>query len=405
MRKIGQMRRLFQIACLVLLSSVLSAGANSHHRQNFYLSPKSAFSFSIPSEVRTTHFEQAEELGQIGSLIFQKNPIQPENSYFKLTYPAYSTKTKKRFYLAPQFPTLWLNTLISETVNSIIYDAWDFERDEEVIIKVLGANYTDEDKSDFRFEAEVLQKFDHPNIVKAHKLSDSKNGVSYIMEKINGHHLDYFLSNKTPLSFEEIFAIGIQTAEALEYIHQNEVIHRDIKTRNLIWNQVEKKLTLIDFGIAIKKGENPYPDQIRGTISYLSPEQIKPKEKITEKTDIYSLGVVLYELCTKKLPYNGEIHPNLTPEIFDKLSEEDQIELVMVQISRPELHKARKPVRALNPCTPPGLEKIINKAMSFKPHNRHQTATALKEALIQARDKLFGRVFVEASSQEINISL
>ncbi len=405
------MLHFFQRVKIILLSFFLIAETNTIAPQNFYLSPKSEFSFLVPSELRITHFEQAQGFIQDGNLILQTNCIPTNhnhntNGYFKWVHPAYCFKTKKRLYLAPWVPPYWLTKHMAKEGNSrhtSLYEAWNSKKEKDVVLKALNRETTEQNEKDFRFEYTILQQLNHFKIVKVYEFLElkkeaAKQTLSFVMEKIRGENLDELMQTNN-LTVREVLTIGIQAAEALEHVHQHGFIHCDIKSKNLMWDSKDQKLTLIDFGIAIKKGGNPYPNTIRGTPHYLSPEQVNGG--FDERTDIYSLGVVLYELCSKHSPFVKE-HNKITLTTDELKSPTKRLFIQSIK----RIHENRKDVSFFNPRIPCELKNIINKSISFEPKDRYQTATELKQALIQVRDKLAGRIStIITSHQEINVSL
>ena len=159
----------------------------------------------------------------------------------------------------------------------------------------------------FKNEGKAQSALDHPNIVKVFDVS-VKGEVKYmVMEFVYGITLkNYLIGKKGPLSFEEIMSYGIQILSALSQAHENLIIHRDIKPQNIMVLK-NGQIKMMDFGIAKLPNTETVTvtDKAIGTVYYMSPEQARGK-KVDTRTDIYSFGAMLYELCTGKTPFNGD---------------------------------------------------------------------------------------------------
>jgi uncharacterized protein (TIGR02145 family) len=181
----------------------------------------------------------------------------------------------------------------------------------KIAIKILNKEYVHNDNIRKRFLAEAKSMFrmSHPNIIKVTDLIDDGDTVAFVMEYIQGETLKEFIERKGKLSDEEIKSIFSQMLEAVGYVHKQKLVHRDIKPSNFMID-TKSKVKLMDFGIAKNTHANSaeYTQTVTGmqmgTPMYMSPEQIKSTKEVTFASDIYSLGVVLWQMVTGKKPYD-----------------------------------------------------------------------------------------------------
>ena len=189
---------------------------------------------------------------------------------------------------------------------SDVYKAKCHKLNRYVAIKVLKPEFS-EDKnfvSKFRVEAQSAAGLSHPNIVNVFDVGED-NGIYYIvMELIEGITLKKYIERKGKLPVKVAVSILIQVAQGIEAAHNNHIIHRDIKPQNIIISK-EGKVKVTDFGIARAASTNTISSNAMGSVHYISPEQAKGGF-IDEKSDIYSLGITLYEMVTGRLPFEGD---------------------------------------------------------------------------------------------------
>jgi len=192
----------------------------------------------------------------------------------------------------------------------VVYYAKHNKVDREVAIKVLHSDlfFNESIHNRFKNEANALIKLNHPNIVKIFDYVEQENFACLIMEYINGHTLDDYIAKISgPLSSEKVISIIIPVLEAVQYAHDNNVYHRDIKPANIMISQDGNKVRIMDFGIAkltdSKNFKTTHANTQLGTPFYMSPEQIKGLP-YSRMSDIYSLGVTLFEMVTGKCPYH-----------------------------------------------------------------------------------------------------
>ena len=231
---------------------------------------------------------------------------------------------------------------------------------EPVAIKVLHRELFSNIRArgGFLQEAEILEKLEHPNIIKILDCGLSRGRCYLVMEYIKGMSLENLIKQEGKLEENKALHLLYQISSALEYIHRFSIIHRDIKPRNILMDK-EKIPKIADFGIALSKEEKRKNLTVlrAGTPAYMSPEQIRG-ERIEEKTDIYSLGVTAYEILTGLLPFQGTTissmkikHMNFSP----------------------------LPPSKLNPGISSVLEEIVLTMLKKDPAERY-TANSLREA-------------------------
>ena len=239
---------------------------------------------------------------------------------------------------------------------SRVYKAYDRVDDRIVALKVLKDEYLEnyEYTARFKNESRAISLLNHPNVVKVYDVCFGEDLQYIVMEHVEGITLKEFIERQKVLDWKEALIVTVQILKALSHAHDKGVIHRDIKPQNILLLP-NATIKVTDFGIAsFKRGEikSPVESGAIGSVHYVSPEQAQG-EYTDEKSDIYSVGVVLYEMLTGKTPFNGA-------------SDED-IALMHVQ---------REPVNptVFNPAIPVGLEQICLRAMQKQPGNRYQSA-------------------------------
>ena len=242
-----------------------------------------------------------------------------------------------------------------------VYRAHDERLDRDVAVKVLPADaFTDETaRKRFRKEALALSKLNHPNIATIYDF-DTQDGVDFlVMEYVRGTTLSEKVS-KGALPEKEIAKLGGQVADALEEAHEQGIIHRDLKPANVMVT-AKGRAKVLDFGIAkllrpegetTLGGTSSETRGVAGTLPYMAPEQLQG-EAVDGRTDLYALGVVLYEASTGRRPFSGETVPQLTDAI---------------------LHETPVTPRATNARVSPDLERIILKCLEKDAENRYQSA-------------------------------
>ena len=239
---------------------------------------------------------------------------------------------------------------------SDVYKAKDHKLNRLVAVKVLKQEFSENENfvSKFRVEAQSTAGLMHPNIVNVYDVGD-EDGVNYIvMELVDGITLKKYIEKKSRLSVKEAVSIAIQVAMGLEAAHNNNIIHRDIKPQNIMISK-EGKVKVTDFGIAKAATSNTITSNVMGSVHYTSPEQARGGYS-DAKSDIYSLGITLFEMLTGRVPFNGDT----TVAIAIKHIQED--------LPTPADY---------NDDIPISVEKIVLKCCQKSPDRRYQNAAEL----------------------------
>ncbi len=248
---------------------------------------------------------------------------------------------------------------------SDVYKAKDHKLNRLVAVKILKQEFSENENfvSKFRVEAQSTAGLMHPNIVNVYDVGD-EDGINYIvMELVDGITLKKYIEKKARLSVKEAVSIAIQVAMGLEAAHNNNIIHRDIKPQNIMISK-DGKVKVTDFGIAKAATSNTITSNVMGSVHYTSPEQARGGYS-DAKSDIYSLGITLFEMLTGRVPFNGDT----TVAIAIKHIQED--------LPSPADY---------NDDIPISVEKIVLKCCQKSPDRRYQNAaeliTDLKKSLI-----------------------
>ncbi len=209
-----------------------------------------------------------------------------------------------------QFGPFTLDEKLGAGAMGVVWRAVYTKTQQVVAIKIMMPGLSEENENAverFEREIEILKQLDHPNIVKLFGVGKYKGARYYAMEYIKGESLDRVMSRRGRMSWEEVAALGKQLCSALQHAHDAGVIHRDLKPSNLMVID-GKTIKLTDFGIAkdLDRSWLTSDHCTVGTASYMSPEQCKGERHLTAKSDLYSLGVVFYELLTGEKPYKAE---------------------------------------------------------------------------------------------------
>jgi eukaryotic-like serine/threonine-protein kinase len=253
----------------------------------------------------------------------------------------------------------------------IVYDAEDVRLPRRVALKFLPDELADDPDSTRRLEreAQTIALLNHPNICTIHEIDQHEGRTFIVMERLEGLNLKAYMAKKT-LETEEIVDIALQITEALEVAHSKGIIHRDIKPGNIFVGS-DRQVKVLDFGLArrvptttdstapIPNGST-IPGRPLGTASYMAPERIL-QMRLDGRCDLFSLGVVMYEMATGRLPFTGSSPGETVTNI---------------------LEKQPTPLTKLSPERPKPLEQIVGRLLIKEPERRYQSAEALKNDLL-----------------------
>ncbi len=252
---------------------------------------------------------------------------------------------------------------------SDVYKAKCHKLNRFVAVKVLKQEFSENANfvSKFRIEAQAAAGLMHPNIVNVYDVGED-NGIYYIvMELVEGITLKKYIEKKARLSFKEAVSIAIQVGMGIEAAHNNHIIHRDIKPQNIIISK-DGKVKVTDFGIAKAATSNTITSNVMGSVHYTSPEQARGGYS-DEKSDIYSLGITMFEMLTGRVPFNGE---------------------TTVAIAIKHIQEEFPSPREFVPEIPGAVESIVIKCCQKSPDRRYQSAQELiadlKQSLINPEE-------------------
>jgi serine/threonine protein kinase/Flp pilus assembly protein TadD len=299
-----------------------------------------------------------------------------------------------------QLAHYYIQKRIGEGGMGIVYLARDSRLLRTVALKVLHPNLLTDEKNLYRFikEARLASSLNHPNICTIHDINEAEGQNFIVMEYIEGETLRDILDQKGALPQGEVIELVISICEGLSAIHDKGMFHRDIKPENIMITY-SGYIKVMDFGLAKlatdvaeliaeqetdrKSWRKGYSEHVilstlsglLGTVSYMSPEQARG-ESIDQRSDIFSLGVVLYELLTGKRPFDGELNSVILSNI---------------------IYEQPEPIRDFTPKITTPLEQIVNKCLEKDPHNRFQSVLeileilrAVQQAQVEARDSSIG---------------
>ncbi len=255
-----------------------------------------------------------------------------------------------------------LKTLLGEGGMGKVYQAIDVRTKRVYAIKLLHATLLNDSENRRRLanEGQLLREFSHPNIIKVFEVGESNEQGYLVMEYLSGGTLKAFINTHHPLPLETIRQIALQICEGLAEIHKRGVVHRDVKTSNLMLDD-KGTVRIMDFGLS----KSPLISMkttlgtIIGTLGYVAPEQITGTMS-DARTDIFAFGVVLYELCANQLPFAGENEMAVIHAIFNRTP---------------------TPISQLRPDLPKAIEQIVNKCLQHELNARYQRVEDIKRDL------------------------
>lgn len=266
---------------------------------------------------------------------------------------------------------------------AVVYKAMCHRLNRYVAVKILRDELANDEEFRKRFqtEAQAVAMLSHPNIVSVYDVSHS-DGVEYIvMELIEGVTLMQYMKKKGALGWKEALHFAVQISKALEHAHEKGIVHRDIKPQNIMILK-DGTIKVADFGIAaLESAQEKKSDQTVGSVHYIAPEQARG-EQPDPRSDIYSLGVVMYEMLTGKMPYDGD-----TAE----------------QVAMKHITGHPVPPQELNPDIPEELAAITLKAMNSDINARYQSASELLRDLEDFRKQQAAANLGSGSDEDLEI--
>ena len=252
-----------------------------------------------------------------------------------------------------------LEATVAHSGMSTLYKATDLRDGRAVAIKIPHAEMEADPVllERFRREEQIGQEMDHPAVVKTFS-SEDRSRLYMVIEWVNGRLLRSILNEERQLPIERAVNLTLQICDALDTLHKHGVVHRDLKPENVMVDDADR-VKLIDFGIAMKENARRLTivdlNKTLGTPDYISPEQVKG-QRGDQRSDIYSLGAMLYEMLTGQPPFTGS---NPLAVMNERLLHDPQ------------------PARKLRPEISPELEEILKRALEMEPRNRYQTASEM----------------------------
>ncbi|MCJ7580764.1 MAG: protein kinase [Candidatus Aminicenantes bacterium] len=250
----------------------------------------------------------------------------------------------------------------------VVYKAEDTKLKRTVALKFLSPELTrnSEAKERFMLEAQAASALDHNNICTVHEIDESDEQMFIAMAYVDGQSLREKIIQGS-LKLEEALAIATQITAGLHEAHEKGIVHRDIKSSNIMITSKDQAM-IMDFGIAKLSGETKFTrtGTTMGTVAYMSPEQARG-EKVDHRSDLWSLGIVMYEMLSGQLPFIG-----------------DQEASILYSV----VHEEAKPLKALKPDVPSELQQIVNRALKKKPEARYTSASEMLNDLKKYQDSL-----------------
>jgi eukaryotic-like serine/threonine-protein kinase len=263
----------------------------------------------------------------------------------------------------------------------IVYEGQDLRLARPVALKFLPEELAGDSEAARRFEREAttLAGLNHPNICTVYDIDEHEGSMFMVMERLDGENLKHHMARKT-LATSEVVAIALQIAHALEAAHAAGIVHRDIKPGNIVVSGTGQ-VKVLDFGLArrfirddtheVVLGGSTIIGRPLGTANYMAPERIRQMPP-DPRSDLFSLGVVMYEMATGRLPFAGESPLETVENILDK---------------KPI------PLTKLSPSRPIQLERIVNRLLAKSAEDRYQSAEELRATLVAVRPRVWQRLF------------
>ncbi|VAW41997.1 Serine/threonine protein kinase, partial [hydrothermal vent metagenome] len=302
--------------------------------------------------------------------------------------------------IGKQIDQYQIEALLGEGGMGAVYLAQDVNLARPVALKIMHRQYASQPEFQERFlqEAQASARLNHPNIVAIYNFSSTQSYLTIVMEYVRGLSLGAYIKQlaqrRQVMELSESLNIIAQVADALGYAHRQGVVHRDIKPDNIMITQLEQpsrpdelpiRAKVTDFGLAklLEGGIETQSGTFMGTLPYMSPEQALASASLDGRSDIYSLGVVLYQLATGRLP-------------FDIKTPTDAV--------MKHMHETPPLPRHIQPGLPMAVQNVIIKALAKQPEDRYQTAESFAAALRRATSGLTEKdvtIFATAAEEEM----
>lgn len=249
--------------------------------------------------------------------------------------------------------------VLGHGASGIVYLAWDTMLRKQVALKEINLMAGDEER--FLEEARVLDRLRHPNIVQVNGVDRLDGRVMIDMEYVKGPNLQEIMRRQGKLSLDQALSIAIQLAEALNFAHENHIVHRDVKPGNILISK-DGQAKIVDFGLAEILGSGSYAGGA-GTYAYMAPEDFEEEERSDHRSDIWSVGVTLYEMLTGRRPFQAVKAKD--PFSWKRAVDEDE----PVSLSE------------IDPSLPMELEQVISKALAKDKYDRYQSCGDIADDL------------------------
>jgi CHASE2 domain-containing sensor protein/tRNA A-37 threonylcarbamoyl transferase component Bud32 len=349
-----------------LLEPLYELGLAYESRQQI---PKAIAVFAYAAQIKPSFKDMRERLNRL-------KKVEAEIATKPLAGSARSDKTVRLNDSHIENPMLGhyrLEREIGQGAMGIVYLATDEKLSRKVAVKAL--RLTDEFKGEalqdaqmrFQREAEAAARLSHPNNITIYETGADHDLEYIVMDFAEGESLENYTDPDELLSVWEVLEVGVQVAGALAYAHERQVIHRDVKPSNIIYNRQTGMVKVTDFGIAcLTDSRRTRTGAILGTPSYMSPEQATGK-KLDGRSDLFSLGVTMYQLLTGRLPFVGDSFANLIYQITT------------------QRHPA---IKKFSPGLNASISRIINRTLQKDPDQRYHDGSELSDALLRCQQKV-----------------
>ncbi len=297
--------------------------------------------------------------------------LKEENAMSKIRRRPQSTEPRPTLRYGDRLGDFVINGFAGKGATSFVYRARHETSFEPVAVKVLHPHLVDDDVKRRRFlrEADMMMTFDHPNVVYFHEIFEIGEQLAFVMEFIEGEQLDDWIEKyRDELDEVTVTCLFLDILRGLHHAHRRGVYHRDLKPANILVTQNETRWVakIIDFGVA-RFANEPLPAEdkakIVGTAAYISPEEVRDPESVCESSDLYSIGVMLYEAVCGQRPFQG---------------------MPVRDLMKAHVERSPERPRKMNPELSSNFEQILLKTLTKTPEERFENAPAMISALEEA---------------------